>query len=102
MPKMFVNSAVALSRDGKRLLPPVGKVFNFTADEVKEITRLSPRALRVPINESGETEASEDDATDSSKAGSGGTTDKTTPKAPTPDAKPPAKAPAKAPDTKGL
>lgn len=106
MPKMFVVSSVAIARDGKRILPPIGTVFNFSKDEIDAITKLAPRAIRPPVNESGanDVESTEDDGTDKTKANPGDPMSKTTPKASTESDKTAAAktAAAKTPDTKGL
>ena len=39
-------------RDGERIMPPVGKGYRFTQDEIDEITKVNDEALRDPRNES--------------------------------------------------
>ncbi|MCB1865168.1 MAG: hypothetical protein KDG50_07030 [Chromatiales bacterium] len=51
MPKMVPLQSVVLFREGKRVRPQIGKVFNFTADEIEELTEASPECLRKPIAE---------------------------------------------------
>lgn len=45
MPKRIVNSPVQVVRDGQFTFPPVGKVFEFTDDELKQINASNPKAL---------------------------------------------------------
>lgn len=51
MPKLVTNSNVVVVRDGKRVKPTIGKIFNYTADEVKTIIGMVPLGLRKPVNE---------------------------------------------------
>lgn len=37
--------SVVVHRDGKAVVPQIGQVFEFTADEVAEIERMNPDAL---------------------------------------------------------
>ena len=48
MPERLVKAQVQLHREGKIFAPKVGTVEKFTADEVAEINRISPKAL-VPV-----------------------------------------------------
>lgn len=52
MPIRIPTKTVILQRNGKNFSPPIGKSFEFTAEEVKEIESLSKQVLRKPINES--------------------------------------------------
>lgn len=52
MPKRVPTASVIVIREGKRVSPPLNKGFNFTDDEIKQITAIMPGALRKPINES--------------------------------------------------
>lgn len=54
MPKMIPLHTVMIGREGKTIIPTIGKVFDFTKAEVDEITEVNKTALREPINESGE------------------------------------------------
>lgn len=49
--KWFVLEGVTVARDGKRITPPIGKTFTFTEQEVDDILRVRPEALREPTNE---------------------------------------------------
>lgn len=49
-----VLKSVIIARDGKRLSPPIGKAFPFTAEEVEEIEKVNPTALRDAVNEDDE------------------------------------------------
>jgi len=40
MPKRIPLSTIVVHRDGKRVEPPIGQAFDFTADEVEEINAL--------------------------------------------------------------
>lgn len=46
-----VLKSVMIARDGKRISPPIGKAFPFTEDEVAEIEKVNPTALRDAVNE---------------------------------------------------
>lgn len=50
--KRVVNESVTVIRDGKRVSPERGKAFSFTAEEIEYFDRVSPRAIRKPVNES--------------------------------------------------
>lgn len=45
MPIRNVVQTVALWRDGKRVVPEVGKAFDFTKEELDQITKLNPDAV---------------------------------------------------------
>ena len=68
MKKLIPNHSITLFREGKFVTPDIGKPFSFTADEIKDITKANPQALREPVNEDPEpaetsTESSETDKT---------------------------------------
>lgn len=52
MAQMVPVEGVTVGRDGKRVTPPVGKSFDFTAEEIKSIKAARPEALRKPVDES--------------------------------------------------
>lgn len=58
MPKRIPVVAIGVTRNGKTVYPTVGKVFDFTAEEVAEINALEKASkvqhIRKPINEGGE------------------------------------------------
>lgn len=62
MAKLVPTVSVIVVRDSKRIKPEIGKGFDFTADEVKDINTLHPGALRKPVNETAD-ETVETDAT---------------------------------------
>lgn len=45
MPIRKVVQTVALWREGKRVVPPVGQAFDFTKAELEQITKLNPDAI---------------------------------------------------------
>lgn len=45
MPKRIVNDLVILYREGKQIVPEVGKEFDFTAEELNSVTKSNPKAL---------------------------------------------------------
>lgn len=51
MPSRFVLQTILLMRDGKRVTPVIGKAFDFTAAEIKELDEINPRAYRMPVVE---------------------------------------------------
>ena len=58
------NNRVALKsvivvRDGKRVSPPIGKSFPFTAEEVEELEKSNPTAIREAKNEDDEANVAE-------------------------------------------
>lgn len=58
MPKRIPVVAIGVTRNGVTVYPTVGKVFDFTAEEVAEINALEKASkvqhIRKPINEGGE------------------------------------------------
>lgn len=51
MPIRIPQETVFVVRDGKTVKPEIGKPFNFTTDELDDLKRLRPQAIRVPVNE---------------------------------------------------
>lgn len=49
MPKRKVAQTVIVYRDGQRLKPAIGEIFDFTDDEMQSINRINPEALTRPI-----------------------------------------------------
>lgn len=49
MPKRKVAQAVIVYRDGQRLKPAIGEIFDFTDEEMQTINRINPEALTRPI-----------------------------------------------------
>lgn len=45
MPKRSPVNTVVVMRDGKRVVPPIGKPFDFTAEEVADFERILPGSL---------------------------------------------------------
>lgn len=54
MPKRVPVQTVILHRDGKQFAPPLGKAFDFTAEELADINAVNPDAVRKPVVEDGE------------------------------------------------
>ena len=57
MPKRTVVGKIIVHRDGKRVEPKIGAAFDFTADELADIKRLQPGAVRIVVNEDADLEA---------------------------------------------
>jgi hypothetical protein len=76
MPKLVTQATVCVIRDSKRVFPEIGKPFNYTNAEVVRIKRVSPTALRTPVNEEAASEGVADEfetgATDKSGEKDGG------------------------------
>lgn len=51
MPKRKVLQTVIVHRDGQRLRPSLGEIFDFTADELASINAINPDALGKPMME---------------------------------------------------
>lgn len=51
MPQRKVLQTVILHRESGRIVPTVGQIFDFTADELASINRLNPEALGRPVQE---------------------------------------------------
>lgn len=45
MAKRTPLQSVIVIRDGKRVIPPIGKPFDFSADEIKQLDQASPGLL---------------------------------------------------------
>lgn len=54
MPKRVPVKSIVLFRDGKQVRPTIGKEFDFTAEELKDINDLSPKSVRKVIVEDAE------------------------------------------------
>lgn len=48
MPKRLVKQTVMLRREGREVIPQIGKIFDFTDAELKSITRINPSAITTP------------------------------------------------------
>lgn len=68
MPNRVPLQSVVVQRDGQAVTPPIGAVFNFTAEEVADIERSNPAA----ISEKASVDADEVEVK-SVKGGKGGT-----------------------------
>ncbi|QND44196.1 hypothetical protein [Providencia phage vB_PreS-PatoteraRojo] len=51
MPQRKVLQTVILHRESGRIVPTVGQIFDFTAEELASINRLNPEALGRPVQE---------------------------------------------------
>lgn len=51
MPKRIPVQTIVMHRDGKRVIPPIGQAFDFTVDELEQIIKTNPKAVRKLINE---------------------------------------------------
>lgn len=47
---------IFVSRDGKQFAPKIGEAFDFTEEEMADINRVNPEAVRNPVSEVGEVE----------------------------------------------
>lgn len=61
---------IIVVRGEKQIVPPIGKPFPFTADEVASIQKANKGALRKPINEGAEEVSFEDQARESEASAS--------------------------------
>jgi len=52
MPIRIPTQTIILQRNGNRIVPPLGKPFDFTQEELNKINKLNPDAVRHPVNES--------------------------------------------------
>jgi hypothetical protein len=52
MPEMMVIGGVVLGRGDERIEPPIGKPFDFTADEIDTLLKDSPPPIRALKDES--------------------------------------------------
>lgn len=51
MPQRKAIGTIHLQRDGKHVVVAAGTTFDFTAEELKDIKRMSPDAVRAVVNE---------------------------------------------------
>lgn len=51
MPKRKVLQTVIVYRDGQRIKPTLGEIFDFQQSELDQINRLNPQALGRPVLE---------------------------------------------------
>lgn len=51
MPKRIVLETVRVIRDKKTVTPPIGQVFDFTAEEISQIKAVRPQAIRTVVIE---------------------------------------------------
>lgn len=72
MQTMVPIESVVVVRDGKRVTPPIGKGFNFTDAEVRDIKRIRQEAIRKPINESERADSQTDVRTAAGRVAEGG------------------------------
>lgn len=70
MAKKLINETVVLQRDGKRVVPEIGKLFELTADEIKSIESVRPQAIS--DLETPETDPKSDETQKDAAAGKGG------------------------------
>lgn len=78
MPKLIALAAITLVRDNERVTVKPGQAFDFTAEEVKDITKgQTPEVqlLRTPVNELADSKEGDDD--DDTKTSTKGTGSKT-------------------------
>lgn len=54
MPKRVIRATVILVRDGQRIVPPIGKLFDLTDKELAQINKLNPDAVEKPGEPQGE------------------------------------------------
>lgn len=45
MPKRITRSTVVLVRNGQRIMPPIGKIFDYTDKELAQINKLNPDSV---------------------------------------------------------
>lgn len=45
MAKRLIKEGVLVVRDGKRIRPEIGKVFDLTAEEIKQLEAIRPSAI---------------------------------------------------------
>lgn len=61
MPKRVPVQGIVIHRDGKNIKPPIGKAFDFTAEELADIMRVNPNAVskieNVEINDESDAKA---------------------------------------------
>lgn len=61
MAKRVPVQTIIVYRDGKRVAPPIGKPYDFTADEIKSINDRNPDASRKVTDESKPAEDGDDE-----------------------------------------
>lgn len=71
MPKRIPVQTIILHREGKRVVPEIGKSFNFTVDELADINAVNPKAIRHIINEESQVDAAAADQTEGEGEGEG-------------------------------
>lgn len=77
MAKRLIKEGILVARDGKRITPEIGKVFDLTADEIKDLERMRPQAIaKVGTHEEDAQSKPVDDA--GNGEGDGGEVDLTT------------------------
>ena len=67
MPKRVTTIATTVVREGKRKEVAAKTAFDFTKDEIADLNRIHPGALRMPVNESAEDEATDETAPEKTK-----------------------------------
>lgn len=64
MPRLIPTISIGISRKtgdrNRTVFPTIGEMFDFTEEEVKEISAAHPEALRKPINEAKEVTSEEE------------------------------------------
>lgn len=53
MPIRIPVQGVRVVRDGRSHYPKIGKPFDFTREEIEQLTKANPVCLRHPVNEGG-------------------------------------------------
>lgn len=51
MTKRIPVQTITVVREGKNFIPPIGKPFDFTDEEMADIEKLNPAAVREAVNE---------------------------------------------------
>lgn len=57
MPKKIPVHTIVVQRDGKTVIPAVGKPFDFTDAEIADVRAVDPKAFRDLVNEEVDTPA---------------------------------------------
>lgn len=68
MPQRIPMQTVIVRRNGKSVVPEIGKPFDFTPDELETINRVNPEAVRKLVNE-GAVASDKSDKKDGRKGG---------------------------------
>lgn len=72
MPKRMINEGVIVHRDGKRIRPEIGKMFDLTADEIEQLEKIRPQAIstlkEVQEDKRGAAKAAEEEESDEDDA----------------------------------